>query len=201
MITINEIHSAINDQDHKPAVHDTSASQASVALIIAEGESGLEICFIRRSERDDDPWSGHVAFPGGRVEVEDICANTVAERETKEEIGIHLVENHRIGPLPIRQIERSAAIENMVLSPFVYHIGSRDQVVTSCDPMEVAEVFWVPVKHLFDTKSVSDHEFSIRGSNMTFPGIKVGDHIIWGLTLRILGSFAQLMGYESPVNS
>ena len=201
MITISDIRTTINDRDHEPAIHDTSASQASVALIIAEGKTDLEICFIRRSEREDDPWSGHVAFPGGRVEVSDKCANTVAERETQEEIGIQLLENQRIGPLPIRQISRSAAIENMVLSPFIYEVGPRDQISTQCDPLEVANVFWVPVKHLFDKESVSEHEFNIRGSTMAFPGIQFEDHIIWGLTLRILGSFAEIMGYESPTNA
>ncbi|MBL4866904.1 MAG: CoA pyrophosphatase [Pseudomonadales bacterium] len=201
MITLSDIRTAINDQDHEPAIHDTAASQASVAVIIAEGKTDLEICFIRRSERDDDPWSGHVAFPGGRVETGDLCANTVAERETREEIGIHLVEDHRIGPLPIRQVARSASIQNMVLSPFIYHVGPRDLISTSCDPMEVADVFWVPVKQLFDKESISEHTFNVRGSTIDLPGIKFGDHIIWGLTLRILGSFADIMGYELPVTS
>ena len=40
---------------------------AAVALVLRVGETGaLELLFIKRAEFEGDPWSGHVAFPGGR---------------------------------------------------------------------------------------------------------------------------------------
>src|SRR5271170_1435219 len=79
--------------------------RAAVAMVLAGDESDLQICFIRRVERPGDPWSGHRAFPGGRASPGDPSAQAVAERETREEVGLILTESHRIGALseiPIR---------------------------------------------------------------------------------------------------
>ena len=65
--------------------------QAAVAAIIRADSAGLEILFIRRSHRQGDPWSGHLAFPGGRLEKEDASPREAAERETLEEIGLPLM--------------------------------------------------------------------------------------------------------------
>ena len=64
--------------------------QAAVAVVLREGDSGSEILFIERSTREDDPWSGHMAFPGGRVEAADANTRAAAERETLEEVGVSL---------------------------------------------------------------------------------------------------------------
>ena len=39
--------------------------------MIVRAAAELELLFIRRSEREGDPWSGHVAFPGGRRSADD----------------------------------------------------------------------------------------------------------------------------------
>ncbi|MBK6959862.1 MAG: NUDIX domain-containing protein [Gammaproteobacteria bacterium] len=90
---------------HLPATFEPRP-QAAVAMILADGEDDLEVCFIRRAERAGDPWSGQVAFPGGRAGRDDRNAHDVAERETWEEIGLSLAADHRIGPLPIREAVR-----------------------------------------------------------------------------------------------
>ena len=47
--------------------------RAAVAAILREvpGGAGVELFFILRAEHPDDPWSGHVAFPGGRRDPDD----------------------------------------------------------------------------------------------------------------------------------
>ena len=196
MITLDEIRSALETRTHKPALLQAPCRQASVAMILSETEDDLEVCFIRRAERVGDPWSGQVAFPGGKADSCDIDAHSVAERETHEEVGLKLEISHRVGPLPTRQV----ATRNLLLSPFIYHIGSDEKAtVFAREPDEVAHVFWVPMRHLFMQSSATELEYPIAGSGMTYPGIRYKEDIIWGLTLNVLESFAQIMRRKLPV--
>jgi 8-oxo-dGTP pyrophosphatase MutT (NUDIX family) len=164
-------------------------------MILAEGETDLDVCFIRRAEREGDPWSGQVAFPGGRADRVDRDAHAVAERETLEEIGLHLAPHHRVGALPVRPNVRS----DLTLSPFVYYVGEAQRAQATVRlPHEVASVFWVPLVHLFDHEAVTELEYSLGGSPSQFPGILFDDHVIWGLTLRVLQSFAEIMERDLP---
>jgi len=74
--------------------------QAAVALLLRERDSrGLEILVIRRAENEHDPWSGHMALPGGGYEPGDHSVYDTARRETLEEIGIDLDEGLFLGRL------------------------------------------------------------------------------------------------------
>lgn len=195
-MTLDEIRDALDARQHKPAKFKATSRQASVAMILSGREKDLEVCFIRRAERVGDPWSGQVAFPGGKADHGDRDAHAVAERETREEVGLKLEASHRIGPLPTRQV----STRNLVLSPFIYHIGADDKAtVFAREPDEVAHVFWVPMRHLFKQSSATELEYPIEGSGMTFPGIRYEEDVIWGLTLNVLDSFAQIMQRELPV--
>jgi len=78
-------------ENYRPHIADTNQStkKAAVAVILrpAPGETldSTEILFIKRAERDGDPWSGHMAFPGGHMEPDDSDLKESAIRETKEE--------------------------------------------------------------------------------------------------------------------
>lgn len=195
MFTLKQISVALAAREHIPAAFKPAPNHASVAMILANGEAGLDVCFIRRAERDGDPWSGQVAFPGGRAGIHDADAEAVADRETQEEIGLVLQPRHRLGPLPIRPDIRGG----LTLSPFVYFVNQtvREQA-TARLPHEVAAVFWVPLSHLFDDDAVTELEYPLAGSNSLFPGIQYREHVIWGLTLRVLQSFAEVMDAELP---
>lgn len=191
MLTIEEIRANLRSREHEPAEFQPHSAQAAVAMILADGERGLDVCFIRRAEREGDPWSGQVAFPGGRAETGDPHAMAVAERETFEEIGLRLRSEHRLGPLPVRPIQRQAL---NYLSPFVYHVESQAQTIARArEKHEVASVFWVPLPHLFDRSAATELEYPMGGTATRFPGIRYGEHVIWGLTLRVLESFAEIM--------
>ncbi len=191
MLTLEEIRINLRDRSHEPAIFEPHPGQAAVAMILAEGDNDLDVCFIRRAERAGDPWSGQVAFPGGRAESVDPTANAVAERETFEEIGLTLHADHLVGPLPVRPMERQ---ELSLLSPFVYYVGAGAKMTATVrERHEVASVFWVPLNHLFDQSAATELEYPLGGAATRFPGIRYGDHVIWGLTLRILESFAEIM--------
>lgn len=76
--------------DHKPGrrVWRRLMQRSAVAMILQVREGELHILMIKRAEREGDPWSGHMAFPGGRMDKADAHGFAVAVRETEEEIGL-----------------------------------------------------------------------------------------------------------------
>ena len=195
MIAIERICTALKARRHAPADFEPSPKHASVAMIMADGARELEVCFIRRAERAEDPWSGQVAFPGGRASALDSSADAVARRETSEEIGVELSDQHFVGDLPVRPNIRNG----LTLSPFAYFVDDEQRQRASAKmPDEVASVFWVPISHLFDVDAVTQLEYELGGSSSKFPGIQFEDHIIWGLTLRVLQSFAEIIDVPFP---
>jgi len=199
MLTIDEIRTAIQSRPHEPTAFRADPNHAGVAMILTGNDNKLDACFIRRAEHENDPWSGQVAFPGGRAEPNDKNAAAVAERETFEEIGMRLQPHHRIGPLPIRPIQRRGRRIDMTLSPFVYYVGVDAHSTASVrQSHEVASVFWVPLNHLFDEAATTELQYPFDGQLTTFPGIRFEDHVIWGLTLRVLESFADVMSLSLP---
>lgn len=199
MFTIDLIREVLQKSTYRAIDFKAHPTCAAVAMILADGDEDLEVCFIRRAEREGDPWSGQVAFPGGRAESTDVDAYAVAERETWEEVGLILEREHRLGPLPTRAINRGDLREPMTLSPFVYYIDETTKSTAFARiPEEVAQVFWVPLKHLFDEDSVTELEYPIAENWNTYPGIQFGEHVIWGLTLRVIDSFAELADFSLP---
>ncbi|GMU47619.1 MAG: hypothetical protein AMXMBFR26_24010 [Porticoccaceae bacterium] len=192
MLTIDQIRAALRAGRQRAAAFEPAPSQAAVAMILADGDTDLEVCFIRRAERAGDPWSGQVAFPGGRAGPGDADAPAVAERETWEEVGLRLAAEHRVGALPVRAVTRPQA--ELTLSPFVYYLGSGVQHLASPRlAHEVADVFWVPLGHLRADHAATELEYPVAGVPASFPGIRFGEHVIWGLTLNVLNSFFEML--------
>ena len=79
-------------------------SRAAVALVLRGPAEAPGILFIKRASRDGDPWSGQMAFPGGRYDPADESEKETAIRETEEEVflahpeAIHLRNPQLYGP-------------------------------------------------------------------------------------------------------
>lgn len=171
-------------------------SRAAVALILNEWQGETRLCFILRAERDGDPWSGHMAFPGGRADPGDESARAVAERETAEETGLELPGEALIAPLsevPIRLWGRDVG---MVLSPFVYRLEGEPAEFRFSH--EVADAFWVPLDHLWDVANAAEKQVSRMGITVAFPAVAIGEHLLWGLTYRVLTQFSDLLDRPLP---
>ena len=84
-------------RESKPElVETTNRREAAVSLLLSENFQGTELLLIERAHQDGDPWSGQMAFPGGRRELQDETVLDTAIRETAEEIGVHLDVENRI---------------------------------------------------------------------------------------------------------
>jgi 8-oxo-dGTP pyrophosphatase MutT (NUDIX family) len=162
------------------------AMETAVALILAPGAKGLEALFIRRAERADDPWSGHIALPGGRREPGDADRLATAVRETKEEVGVTLPSSALLGELD--DLHPSAArLPPLVISPYVFGFGARPEAGVSA---EVSEVLWLPLSELPACEGKTT--VTIKGFPVEVPCFDRGGVVIWGLTYRILTGFLKL---------
>lgn len=166
---------------------------AAVAMILAGGPRDPEVLFIERAKRIGDPWSGHMAFPGGRVEAEDPDARYTAERETFEEVGIDLAAGELLGRLDDQAGRRAGTSwSGRGIAAYVYHLREPARVEPS---PEVEEALWVPTSALLAPGNRVDYTVSYAPG--VFPGILVGKpdrHVIWGLTHRFLESFFGILG-------
>ena len=172
-----------------------SRSMAAVALALAGEPDALELCFILRASREGDRWSGQMAFPGGKAEPEDPTAEAVAIREAREEVGLALEHAEPLGalaPIPVRP-EGPLGL----LSPYVFYVGlERPPLVPQ--QAEVADAFWIPLAHLWDERNKGTIDWEHLGQKLRFPGIRVHDHVIWGLTHRVLAQWGEQLGRPLP---
>jgi 8-oxo-dGTP pyrophosphatase MutT (NUDIX family) len=195
MPSIDEVRSAF--VEYRPqVVSDFPKRRAAVAIALCERSGGLQVLFIERASREDDPWSGHMAFPGGRVDDTDDSPQAAAKRETHEEVGLSLAGCELLGQLDDSPGLPGTARE-LVVSAFVFHVTEPQPLVPN---YEVRKTFWFPVESLLDARLHIEHPVA-RGARTHFPGILVGEpgrHVVWGLTYRFLESFLQIIGRPLP---
>ena len=160
--------------------------RAAVALIVRGDGERLEVLMIKRASYEGDPWSGHVALPGGRREPGDASLEATAIRETREETGVDLAEQGRIIGRLDELRPATPVLPQIFIAPYVALLGSDAPMTLSA---EVDAAFWVPLSALQDRAAWSDVQLEVRGVRRTFPAFLHGDHVIWGLTERILQQF------------
>lgn len=196
--TLHEIAAAL--AAHTPArLPDpaTARQRAAVAILLAGEAPALRLCLIRRAEREGDPWSGHVALPGGRAQPEDAHPRAAAERETAEEIGLHLGDARFLGGIDELPLGRHGGT-GAVLSAFAWHVGSACPPLEP-DPRELAFAGWIELHTLWDPAAVTTIDWPWQGETYRFAGIAWDDAVLWGLTLRVLGRLAEIVGRPLPV--
>ena len=181
---------------HQPVLASTGDSHAAVALILdnAVSRDDPEIVFIERAQVLSDPWSGHIAFPGGRCEPGDQLPLNTAVRETEEEIGVDLSAGRLLGRLDDLTGRRS---HHLVVSCFVFMMSS---VGPFRQNHEVANVFTLPISRLLETKRQTEVQYD-AWQGQVFPAIRLSNHeepIVWGLTYRFLENFFALLGHQLP---
>lgn len=191
LLTLDHVRRALRGHEAR-TVEIADARPAAVALVLLDGNqtTGLEILLIRRAERADDPWSGQIAFPGGRYEPDDPHLLATAIRETREETGVDLTSAEQLGPLD-DLYPRTPTLPPVVVRPFVFVLGRRPPPLVPSD--EVQRAFWLPLSRLEETGVRREITLTLRGVERTFPAYLVDDELIWGMTERILTPFIELV--------
>ena len=175
----------------------SDVNRAAVAVVLRDAPGpSPEVLLIERARKEGDPWSGQMAFPGGRLDTGDASVQAAAERETLEEVGLSLAEAHPLGRLDDLEGRHSGRPAGLVISAFVYHHAAPGPLVAN---HEVEEALWVPILQLAACEHHVDHAYP--GLDQVFPGILVGEperHVVWGLTYRFIEVFFEVVGLPFP---
>jgi 8-oxo-dGTP pyrophosphatase MutT (NUDIX family) len=185
------IRSALASHTPVEAEEEKGVRKAAVALIFRLGENdALELLFIKRADYEGDPWSGQIAFPGGRAEERDASLEQTAIRETREETGIDLArEGMMVGRLDDLR-PRAVRLPAIMVRPFVALLDRTEPLVLS---PEVALSFWLPFASLTRAEAWHEDIVSAGGIQINARVFRHQEHVIWGMTERILAQLLALL--------
>lgn len=126
---------------------------------------------------------GQIAFPGGKIDKEDLSPSHAAMREANEEIGINQAQIKVLGKLPLYQTVTGYNITPIVgeLSPPFIFKKAED---------EVDEIFELPVEFMMDVKNFKKESVIYEGERREFWALPFNDYYIWGATAAILRELA-----------
>jgi 8-oxo-dGTP pyrophosphatase MutT (NUDIX family) len=190
MTTVQEARRKLRDYRPTEIPFETGMIAAAVAVILHDGDGGIEALFIHRAVRVGDTWSGQIAFPGGRREPTDPDLLTTAIRETMEEVGVDLSHAERLGVLDDLH-PRTPVLPPVVVRPFVFALTTRPTVVLS---PEVQDAFWISFRALqapgTRSEMIVDHPGIPR---RVLPAYALGKWTIWGMSERILTPLISLV--------
>ncbi|MGH1405562.1 MAG: CoA pyrophosphatase [Rhodomicrobiaceae bacterium] len=126
---------------------------------------------------------GQIAFPGGKIDKEDLSPSHAAIREANEEIGINQEQIKVLGKLPLYQTVTGYNITPIVgeLSPPFIFKKAED---------EVDEIFELPVEFMMDVKNFKRESVIYEGERREFWALPFNDYYIWGATAAILRELA-----------
>ena len=161
--------------------------QAAVAIILRERSDRTDILFIHRADRPGDPWSGHMAFPGGHRDPTDPGLRAAAERETREEIGLDLNGAEYLGALGHQRAMPRGRTLDLLIAPHVFVIEGDPGFEPN---VEVQEVVWTSLPRLAGNHCHDTQTLPMAGKPTIFNGYRLEQgHFVWGLTYRMLKSF------------
>jgi 8-oxo-dGTP pyrophosphatase MutT (NUDIX family) len=186
-IDVDLVRAAFRGRAHRPATLRGDERFAAVAAILHDRNGEAEVLLIRRAQKEGDPWSHHMAFPGGRQDPEDADLLHTALRETEEEVGLKLVpEQHLIGRLDdLSAVVRGNRV-GLVIAPFVFAVETEPMLVPRVE--EVEEVVWAQLSALAEGKLDTKYGYQFGGQTVELPGFDVDGRVVWGMTHRMLGA-------------
>lgn len=177
---VQSIAKKLKDKEPSPSL----TKLASVAIIVRDGDNP-ETLLIRRAERGDDPWSGQIAFPGGKRMEGDLSLRDTAVREAKEEVGVDLSLSARfLGYFGSFRTHTG----NMDVVPSVFLLKESVQLRLND---EVASYRWVPLSGIVDPATRTVHRPEGYETAAGMPAFSMGDYVVWGLTYRIVSALLE----------
>lgn len=173
------------------SVEDSKLSKAAVTMLLRPDYTGgqLVTLLIKRSGREGDPWSGNMAFPGGRSESGDASILATAIREMFEETSIDLKGCIILGTLD----EIKASNFDIYVTPFV--ALSPEKISVTLDEREIETFVWIPLSFFIDKRNSTPYSIPRMGVTLEVPSYHyLGQHVVWGMTFRIIQDFMSKIG-------
>jgi 8-oxo-dGTP pyrophosphatase MutT (NUDIX family) len=162
------------------------AAHASVLIPLVLRDEMTVLLTQRTDHLNDHP--GQISFPGGRAEASDADAVATALREAHEEIGLEAFEVEVLGSLPTYTTGTG-----FIVTPVVGLVAPG--AALRPDPIEVAEVFEVPLAWLMNPANHQHHAIEVGGATREFLSIPWQGqdangtprrYFIWGATAAML---------------
>jgi 8-oxo-dGTP pyrophosphatase MutT (NUDIX family) len=176
---------------HRPVTaDDPSLLWAAVAVVLVPSPDA--VLLIRRADRPGDPWSGHMALPGGRREEGDTDLVATAVRETREEVGLALGPPDLLGSLD-DVVPRTPVLPPIAVRPYVFCLPTPPALHPNS---EVAACRWAELDHLLLPATYQTVQIDIRGERRDFPAYRLEEAVVWGMTERILTSLFQHLQFD-----
>ena len=150
------------------------------ASVCAVFTPSLDLLFVRRAEYEGDPWSGHLAFPGGRVEPGETPLEA-AMREAHEEVGLELQADQVVGELD--ELRTMGPLPPLVIRPYVFLVEDLGELRPN---YEVASVHHLPLGMLLSNDGRGPMVHPWRGTDITLPRVDFDGVRLWGLTLHMV---------------
>lgn len=163
-------------------------SRCGVIVLLADHDSQGRVMepavlMMKRSERSGDPWSGHISFPGGRVDASDASTRAAALRELQEETGFDPeLGLEPIGRLSDRLTRAHGRPIPMLISPYVYRT---DRAVAPHASDEAQALWWVPLSQLQSQERRSTLTWLLAGIPLPMACVELDGGKLWGLTLMM----------------
>lgn len=151
---------------------------AAVLVPLIEHSEGFTILFTQRTA-DLKAHGGQISFPGGRVEPDDADVVAAALRESREEIGLVSSEVEVLG-----RLDPYVTVTGFEVIPIVGAV--RPPLQVKADPVEVAEIFEVPLSFFLDPANHQRHSRVAGGVQRAYYAMPYGDRYIWGATAGML---------------
>ena len=169
--------------------------RAAVTLLLRSLGGEVYVLFVRRAEVEGDPWSGHMALPGGHMDPTDVDLIETARRETFEEVGVRIKRDNFLGRLhDMHPVNRK--LPPITISPFVAWL---DRDVQIAGNYEVQYHVWIPLVELGNPSHTSEVHYRTNGQNSVLPSILYQGDMIWGLTHRIVMNLREVLREEVDV--
>lgn len=174
---------------YRPVIkHHESLITAAVAIILRDGPFGTEFLMMQRTQHKNDPWSGQMSFPGGKLDASDRDHKAAAIREAFEEVGVSLSERDYIGRIDDVYGLKANGVFSVHVACFVFKPVNG---INLCANEEVADMVWVPFSHLQCRSNAVDY-FHPHDTSLKMPAVLLNEsktQILWGLSLRMVLNF------------
>ena len=167
------------DTDHR------DLTAAAVLVPLVERGQGIHVILTRRAAHLREH-AGQISFPGGRIEHDDDSCSAAALREAEEEIRLPSQAVLLTGALP-----RYRTGTGFVVYPVVGFADPSVELVP--DPVEVAEIFEIPLAHVLDPGNYQPLTLVLRGRRVNYWALPYQRHYIWGATAAILRDLYHLL--------
>lgn len=162
-------------------VSEVQNADAAVALLLRPVNQDFKILLVKRTENPFDPWSGQMAFPGGKRDSKDRDIRHTVVRETLEETNIDIIR--RCLFLGVLENMRSTVRPKLLVAPFAVLLEHEPTIILN---EELEWYMWISLKKLRECKGVAKLPFG------EVPAYIVEGNVIWGLTYGILENFFQI---------